>query len=56
MRRRRVGTFFQRTCGIIITVMGISLFAKTLPIFFWPMLVGLLLIWLGWHVYIGSEL
>jgi len=55
LRRRRWGSFLKKSSGVVIAVIGITLFVKTLPVFFWTMLAGLLLIWLGWQMYIGSE-
>ncbi|MEW5921145.1 MAG: hypothetical protein AB1796_09445 [Bacillota bacterium] len=50
MRRQRM-SFFQKSGGVIIAVAGLILIVKTLPLYLWPLLLGLLLIWLGWRLY-----
>lgn len=51
MKRHRRCAFLQKSGGIIIAVFGIALIVKTLPFYLFTLLLGLMLIWLGWRLY-----
>lgn len=44
--------FLRKSGGIILGVAGAILVIKMLPLYLWPLLLGALLIWVGWQLYI----
>ena len=52
MSARRLNLFLRKSGGILLTVGGIFLVVKTLPLYLWPLALGALFIWLGWQLYI----
>ena len=52
MGARRMGMFLRKSGGIILAVGGAVLVIRILPIYLWPLLLGALLIWGGWQLYI----
>lgn len=51
LRRRRLITFLQKIGGVVLAAAGIALVINTLPLFLWPLLLGIFLIWMGWQFY-----
>lgn len=41
----------RKILGLFLAASGISLVVKILPGYIWFMVIGLLLIWLGWNLY-----
>lgn len=52
MGARRMGMFLRRSGGIILAVGGAVLVIRVIPLYLWPLLLGALLIWGGWQLYI----
>ena len=52
MGARRMSMFLRKSGGIILGVAGAILVIKMLPLYLWPLLLGALLIWVGWQLYI----
>ena len=52
MGARRMGMFLRKSGGIILAGGGAVLVIRILPIYLWPLLLGALLIWGGWQLYI----
>jgi len=51
LRRHRRLAALKKALGVGMAVAGIALIVKTLPVFLWPLLLGLVLVWLGWTLY-----
>ncbi len=51
MEIRKIRMTLRRSGGVLIALGGISLIVKTLPLYLWPLLLGIVFIWLGWHLY-----
>ena len=49
---RRLGSTIRRSGGIMLAVGGAVLIVRTVPMYLWPLLLGVLLIWIGWQMYI----
>ena len=41
----------RKILGLFLAASGISLVVKILPGYIWFMVIGFLLIWLGWNLY-----
>ncbi len=52
MGARRLSMFLRKSCGIILAVGGAILVIRILPLYLWPLVLGALLIWGGWALYI----
>ncbi len=52
MGARRLGLFFRKSGGIILALGGVLLVVKALPLFLWPLALGVLFIWFGWQLYV----
>lgn len=52
MMARRMGSTIRRSGGIMLAVGGAVLIVRTVPMYLWPLLLGVLLIWIGWQMYI----
>ncbi len=52
MMARRLGSTIRRSGGIMLAVGGAVLIVRTVPMYLWPLLLGVLLIWIGWQMYI----
>lgn len=52
MGARRTGLIFRKSGGIVLAVGGAALVIRVLPLYLWPLLLGALLIWGGWQLYI----
>ena len=51
MERRKTGIILRRCGGILIALGGISLVIKSLPVYLWTLLLGIVFIWIGWQLY-----
>ncbi len=49
---RRMGVILRKSGGIILASGGALLVIRMLPLYLWPLLLGALLIWGGWQLYI----
>ncbi|HHX87846.1 MAG TPA: hypothetical protein GX693_06700 [Firmicutes bacterium] len=52
MGARRLSLFLRKSGGVILAVGGVLLVVKALPLFLWPLALGVLFIWIGWQLYI----
>ena len=52
MSARRMSIFLRKSGGIVLAVGGAVLVIRILPFYLWPLLLGALLIWGGWQLYI----
>ena len=52
MGARRTAIFLRKSGGIVLAVGGAVLVIRILPLYLWPLLLGLLFIWGGWQLYI----
>ncbi|HOB29203.1 MAG: hypothetical protein WAQ32_05870 [Dethiobacteria bacterium] len=52
MGARRMGIILRKSGGIILAVAGAALVIRVIPFYLWPLLLGALLIWGGWQLYI----
>ncbi len=52
MGARRTAIFLRKSGGIILAAGGAVLVIRILPLYLWPLLLGLLFIWGGWQLYI----
>ena len=52
MGARRMSIFLRKGGGIVLAVGGAVLVIRILPFYLWPLLLGALLIWGGWQLYI----
>ena len=52
MGARRAAILLRKGGGIILAVGGAVLVIRILPLYLWPLLVGMLFIWVGWQLYI----
>lgn len=55
MAGRRFYTYARRFGGVLLAVGGLTLVVKTLPFYFWPFLLGVILIWTGWQLYVYDQ-
>ncbi len=51
MSTRRKHLILRKGGGIILALGGLIMIANTIPLFILPLLLGLLFIWIGWHLY-----
>ncbi len=52
MVARRMQMLLRKAGGILLTVGGMVLVVKVLPLYLWPLALGIVLIWVGWQLYI----
>jgi hypothetical protein len=52
MGARRLQMLLRRSGGVILGVVGIALVVRVLPLYLWPLVLGVALIWAGWQLYI----
>ncbi len=52
MGARRMQVFVRKCGGVILTVGGLALLVKVLPLYLWPVALGIIFIWAGWQLYI----
>ena len=52
MNARRMQMFLRKSGGVVLAVGGILLVVKVLPLYLWPLALGVILIWFGWQLYI----
>ncbi len=52
MTARKMGNTARRGGGIMLAVGGTVLIVRTVPMYLWPLLLGILLIWIGWQLYV----
>ncbi len=52
MGARRLNLFLRKSGGILLAVGGIYLVVRTLPLYLWPLALGIIFIWIGWQLYI----
>jgi len=52
MGARRIHILLRKSGGIVLTVGGMLLVVKVLPLYLWPLALGAVLIWFGWQLYI----
>lgn len=52
MVARRMQMLLRKSGGILLTVAGMVLVVKVLPLYLWPLALGVVLIWVGWQLYI----
>lgn len=55
MGARRLNAVLKRSSGVLIALGGIFLIVKTVPLYLWPLLLGIIFIWLGWQLYIHNR-
>jgi|LFRM01.1.fsa_nt_gb hypothetical protein len=52
MGARRLQATLRRIGGVILGVAGVALVVRVLPLYLWPLVLGVVLIWAGWQLYI----
>ena len=55
MMTRRLEITIRKTGGFVFALLGTILIVRTLPVYLWPLLLGLLLIWFGWQLFVHDR-
>jgi len=55
MMARRLEITLRKFAGFVFALGGTVLIVSTLPMYLWPLLLGLLLIWIGWQLFVGNR-
>ncbi|HOP69340.1 MAG: hypothetical protein WBK48_04225 [Dethiobacteria bacterium] len=55
MGARRFSRLVRKGAGVLLAVGGLLLIVRVLPLYLWPLALGILFIWLGWQLYIYDQ-
>lgn len=55
MGARRMNIFLRKSGGVLLAVGGAVLIVRVLPLYLWPLLLGILFVWFGWQLYIHDR-
>ena len=51
MGARRMQIMLRKSGGVILGVGGLALVVRVLPLYLWPLALGIILVWVGWQLY-----